>query len=388
MNLPTQLKIDDGYYGNGFYFTRYPRCIHFFQYVEGKGGPAADHLPHALVHRYSDYYISGCKQFAKAGDVGASFLMSFVACGRPFPVTQHFGNPTPLKGQHCNEHSACGGGAGRHDSHYVCVKFDGQYFPCPPREQPDYDEIVTFNSDVVLPVAAFEFKRRRRTLLWLDDSPQNNYSMLRTFPGCPQQSAALQVQAYPMRPHCATCGHGLTMDANPHGTLKERQKASDAAEKERNKVLVAARAGSADAQARLQSCVDALRLAEAALASAKVAAAAVLGEFAGRDIRMEEQTDVVLFTSVDDMTRFLRAHPELSKCLPPCVCARACFWCGQRSCCSAGTHRRCCASSATTSCCTMAACSTSSTQTAPGATRACGVGGAGDARACTCARAL
>jgi len=166
-------------------------------------------------------------------------------------------------------------------------------------------------------VAAFEFKRRRRTLLWLDDSPQNNYSMLRTFPGCPQQSAALQVQAYPMRPHCATCGHGLTMDANPHGTLKERQKAAAAAEEERDKVLVAARAGSADAQARLQSCIDALRLAEAALASAKVAAAAVLGEFAGRDIRMEEQTDVVLFTSVDDMTRFLRAHPELSKCLPP-----------------------------------------------------------------------
>ena len=239
-----------------------------------------------------------------------------MACGRPFPVTQHPGPPvnkTPLDGQPCNEHSACGGGAGLHDSHYVCVKFDGQYFPCPPREQPDYDEIVVFNSDAVLPVAAIEFKRRRRTLLWLDDNPQNNFSLLRTFPGCPQQSAALQAPAYPMQPHCAACGHCLTMDANPHGTHKERQRAVEAAENERDKVLVAARAGNSDAQARLQSCVDALQLAEAALASAKAAAAAVVGEFAGRAIKMEEQTDVVLFTSVNDLTRFLQSHQELSK---------------------------------------------------------------------------
>jgi hypothetical protein len=38
-----------------------------------------------------------------------------------------------------------------------------------------------------------------------------------------------------------------------------------------------------------------------------------LGEFAGRDISMEEQTDVLLFSSVLDVTRFLCAHPELSK---------------------------------------------------------------------------
>ena len=290
VNLPSQLKIDAGYYGSGFYFTRYPR--------------------------YSDYYISGCKQFARAGDDGASFLMSYVACGRPFPVTQHPGPPvnrTPLEGQPCNQQSPCGGGAGRHDSHYVCVKFDGQYFPCPPREQPDYDEIIIFNSDVVLPVAAFEFKRRRRTLLWLDDCPQNNYSMLRMFPGCPQQSAALQVQAYPMQQHCTTCKHALTMDPNPNGSLKQRRKAAEAAEMERDTVLAAARAGNAGAQARLQGCIDALRLAEVALAHAQAAAAAVVGEFAGRDIKMEEQMDVVLFTSVPDMTCFLRLHPELSK---------------------------------------------------------------------------
>ena len=26
VNLPRELKIDPGYYGSGFYFTRYPRC--------------------------------------------------------------------------------------------------------------------------------------------------------------------------------------------------------------------------------------------------------------------------------------------------------------------------------------------------------------------------
>ena len=261
--------------------------------------------------RYSDYYISGCKLFAK--DVGASFLMSFVACGRPFPVTQHPGNPLPLNGQPCNEQSPCCGGAGRHDSHYVCVKLKGQFLPCPAREQPDYDEIVAFNPDAVLPMAAFEFKRRRRTLLWVDDHPEHNYDMLRTFPGCPQQSIALQVQAYPMRQHCAACRHPLTMDPNPFGTVKEREKAVKEAEANVDRVQANARGNDAGARLQLQECVDALRLAECALAAAQAAASAVFGEFAGRDISMEEQTDVLLFSSVLDVTRFLCAHPELSK---------------------------------------------------------------------------
>ena len=265
----------------------------------------------ACCFRYTDYYISGCKLFAK--DVGASFLMSFVACGRPFPVTQHPGIPLPLNGQPCNAESPCCGGTGRHDSHYVCVKAKGMYLPCPAREQPDYDEIVVFNPNAVLPVAAVEFKRRRRTLLWLDDTPQNNFLMLCTFPGCPQQSAGLLVQVYPMRQHCAVCKHGLTMDPNPNGTVKEFQKARAAAEAELDKVQADARSGDALAQRRVQMCTDALVLAEAALARAQAAAAAVTGEFAGRDINMEEQTDVVLFTSVQDIKRFLHMHPELSK---------------------------------------------------------------------------
>jgi hypothetical protein len=37
VNLPSQLKIDAGYYGSGFYFTRYPRwrCAAF---VNGSAG--------------------------------------------------------------------------------------------------------------------------------------------------------------------------------------------------------------------------------------------------------------------------------------------------------------------------------------------------------------
>jgi hypothetical protein len=277
---------------------------------------AADQAPH-LLFRYSDFYMSGCKQFAKAGHDGASFLMSYVACGRPFPVTQHPGHPWPLNGQPCNQQSPCGGGAGRHDSHYVRVKFDGHYvthLPCLPREQPDYDEIIVSHTDVVLPAAVVEFKRRRRTLLWLDDRPENNFALLRIFPGCPQKTSALNVETYPMRQHCAACGYALTMDPNPNGTLKQRRKAAEAAKEVHDTVVAAARAGNTEAQAQLPGCIDALRLAEAALACAQVAAAAIAGDFAGRDIKMEEQIDVVLFTSVDDLTRFLRVHPEMSGC--------------------------------------------------------------------------
>ncbi len=149
--------------------------------------------------------------FAK--DVSASFLMPFVACSRPFPVTQHPGNPLPLSGQPCTAQSPCCGSAGRHDSHYVCVKFKGGYFPCPAREQPDYDEIVAFN------VAAFKFKRRRRTLLWLDDHPQKNFSMLRTFPG-PRVPTAVIGAAGAGVPHAAAL-HCL-QPRSQHGPQSQR----------------------------------------------------------------------------------------------------------------------------------------------------------------------
>jgi len=240
--------------------------------------------------------------------------MSFVTCGRPFPVTQHDGDALPLRGQPCTAQAPCCGGAGHHDSHYVCVKSKANTFlPCPAREQPDFDEIVLFNRDAVLPIASVEFMRRRRTLLWLDANPLRNFALLRKFPGCPQLAALLKVPAYPMRPHCGTCKYSLTMDANPYSTFLERQKTVEVSEMQRDKLLAAVRADNVGAQEQLQGSIDRLRLAEAALAESRAAADAVERELTGRHITMEEQTDVLLFPSVGEISAFLRAHPELSK---------------------------------------------------------------------------
>jgi hypothetical protein len=163
--------------------------------------------------RYSDYYVSGLKHFTEPDSTTASFLMSFVACGRPFPVTEIGGKSTPLQGKHCNEHSLCCGGSGRHDSHYVSVKRRGSsYYPCRSREQPDYDEIVVFNTHDVLPVAVFEFKRRRRALLWLDDSKQHNFrKVLCDAPECARAGA---MQDDHMQHRCTLCSHGLNARPN------------------------------------------------------------------------------------------------------------------------------------------------------------------------------
>ncbi len=147
-NLPTHLKIDPGYFGEGFYLTRYPR--------------------------YSDYYINGFSLSKRKVDNG-SILMCYAALGRPYPVTQdpfppplyNSGPPSPSSpcGKVCG--AACGfsssSGIDSHDSHYVTVKMHpkaGQYFPCPLRQQPDFDEIVVFNPDRILPVAYVTFQRR------------------------------------------------------------------------------------------------------------------------------------------------------------------------------------------------------------------------------------
>lgn len=147
-NLPSHLKIDPGYFGEGFYLTRYPR--------------------------YSDYYINGFSLSKRKVDNG-SILMCYAALGRPYPVTQDpflpplytRGPPAPSSpcGKVCG--AACGfsssGGIDSHDSHYVTVKMHpeaGQYFPCPLRQQPDFDEIVVFNPDRILPAAYVTFQRR------------------------------------------------------------------------------------------------------------------------------------------------------------------------------------------------------------------------------------
>ncbi len=72
----------------------------------------------------------------------------------------------------------------------------------PAREQPDFDEGVVLNPAVVLHAASFEFKGRRRTLLWLDDGPGRNAPVLMLFPGCSEPKSMLAVPSNPMRQHC------------------------------------------------------------------------------------------------------------------------------------------------------------------------------------------
>ena len=150
--LPPYLKLDPGYFGEGFYLTRYPR--------------------------YSDYYMNGLgmtKQTIDQGDI----LMCYTALGVPYPVTEvpfqppDFWRipPSSLCGKPCGPDSPCSNkGHNSHDSHYVTVKLhpeSGQFFPCPERQAPDFDEVVVFNPNRILPAAYVSFKRRRRTLLWL-----------------------------------------------------------------------------------------------------------------------------------------------------------------------------------------------------------------------------
>ena len=148
-NLPSHLKIDPGYFGEGFYLTRYPR--------------------------YSDYYVNGFSLSKRVKEDRGSILMCYAALGRPYPVTQDpfdhpkytKGDPSPSSpcgkacGAECGFSSSCG--IDTHDCHYVTVKMHAralQYFPCPPRQQPDFDEIVVFNAKRILASASVTFQRR------------------------------------------------------------------------------------------------------------------------------------------------------------------------------------------------------------------------------------
>jgi hypothetical protein len=121
-NLPSHLKLDPGYFGEGFYLTQYPR--------------------------YSDYYISGCSLSSRKMQDG-HILLCYAALGRPYPVTQDPFDPPRsgiiLPSSLCGK--LCGlqcGGAGSHDCHYATVKMHSdakEFYPCPLRQQPDFDEI-------------------------------------------------------------------------------------------------------------------------------------------------------------------------------------------------------------------------------------------------------
>ena len=117
-----------------------------------------------------------CFSLSKREVENGSILMCHAALGRPYPVTQD-----PFPGPIFNTkgtpalHSCCGNACGEacnftsnsgidsHDSHYVTVKMHEkarQYFPCPLRQQPDFDEIVMFKSERILPTAYVSFQRR------------------------------------------------------------------------------------------------------------------------------------------------------------------------------------------------------------------------------------
>ena len=277
-------------------------------------------------HRYSDYYNCGFSLATR--EVEGTFLMSFTLLGRPYPVTQHpFSKPAThqralhaqanaldngLLGRSCEEqpHRCCGPDS--HDSHYVTVRKKGEYYPCPPREQPDFDEVVVFNPTNVLPAASFEFKRRRRTLLWLDDHPDSNMTVLKQFPGCPQHKSMLHQPVYPMRPHCDKCGHGLSMDSNPFATCKERKKTAEAAKQAYTAAVIAAEDAPSDEATRKEAeCKRAIDEANKLVEEAEAVANAMHEALKGRDIKLEEQ--------VGDI------RPRL---LLPCALSHACVGAG------------------------------------------------------------
>jgi hypothetical protein len=115
------------------------------------------------------------KRIVEQGDI----LMCYAALGLPYPVTEDpfqppdYTRPSPcsLFGKPCNALSPCNNrGSNAHDSHYVTVKLNpesSQFFPCPLRQVPDFDEIVVFESKRILPAAYVSFQRRHKTLLWL-----------------------------------------------------------------------------------------------------------------------------------------------------------------------------------------------------------------------------
>ena len=127
VDLPSQLKLDQGYFGDGFYLTQYPR--------------------------YSDYYTSGGNLSSRKMQNG-HIMLCYVALGKPYPVTQDPFDPPKFQGPPSSSSlygKRCGpqcGGAGSHDCHYASVKWHSdakQFYPCPLRQQPDFDEIGVFH---------------------------------------------------------------------------------------------------------------------------------------------------------------------------------------------------------------------------------------------------
>jgi len=124
--------------------------------------------------------------------------------------------------------------------------------------------------------------------LWL--SSNHFKRVLMQFPGCPQQPHLFVENAYPMRQHCSSCKHGLTLDSNPFGTVATRKKAVKAAAAAYSAAVRTAKdAPSAEATQKEEECQRALGAAEALVGQAQLAADDVPHELRGQDIKLEEQ---------------------------------------------------------------------------------------------------
>jgi len=155
---PTE-KTDDGYFGNGIYFTQFLS--------------------------YSDKYMQLNEQKGKIKR-GMPFILSWVIMGKVYPVVERTDSPNTLLGTPCKP---------GYDSHYVLVKNTDpsqlglDYQPCNPEDSvPDYDEVVVFDKDQVLPRYLVYYNRldqpsagstaKKCHILWVDNNKTNNTDLI------------------------------------------------------------------------------------------------------------------------------------------------------------------------------------------------------------------
>jgi len=147
--------IDRGFFGNGFYHTQSTQYGDLYrEYKEQKGMPPDQPL-----------------------------ILSWILMGKVYPVTEKAtspSDPNSLCGKPCKQ---------GFNSHYALVKSYSNdplalnFQPCnPTKEKHEYDEIVIFDADQILPrYLVYVTKVERKfacTVCWVDPSPDNNAAIM------------------------------------------------------------------------------------------------------------------------------------------------------------------------------------------------------------------
>eukprot|EP00028_Trichosphaerium_sp_Am-I-7-wt_P003185 CAMPEP_0168519800 /NCGR_PEP_ID=MMETSP0405-20121227/7548_1 /TAXON_ID=498012 /ORGANISM="Trichosphaerium sp, Strain Am-I-7 wt" /LENGTH=302 /DNA_ID=CAMNT_0008540441 /DNA_START=150 /DNA_END=1058 /DNA_ORIENTATION=+ len=142
-------KKDEGFFGNGIYFTQYPDYGKVYAEWKETNNPC--------------------------------MLISWVMMGKPYPATEvpDPRDPNSLYGKGCKD---------GYDSHYAIVKKQGSArvcYPCKKHEKPDFDEIVVFSNKQILPRYLVYYQSTNTTnlkqlnikyrdakclILWVDDN--------------------------------------------------------------------------------------------------------------------------------------------------------------------------------------------------------------------------